>query len=77
MPIFEYKCRKCNKIFEELILSSNSTNEIKCSECGNKDVIKLFSNFSSNPSEESSDFDLGSTSSSCPTCSTNTCGTCK
>jgi len=69
MPIFEYKCKKCNKIFEEFILSSNSTNEIKCPECGNKDVVKLFSNFSSNPSEESPDFDLGSSPYSCPTCS--------
>lgn len=74
MPIFEYKCKKCNKVFEELILSS-SDNVITCPKCGSKDLIKLFSDFSSNVSEESSDLDLGSTS--CPTCSLDTCNTCK
>ncbi|GAG69346.1 unnamed protein product [marine sediment metagenome] len=69
MPIFEYKCKKCNKVFEKLILSSSSDDVITCPECGDKDVIKLFSNFSSNVSEESSDFDLGSSPYSCPTCS--------
>ncbi len=77
MPIFEYKCKKCSKVFEELILLSSSDDVITCPKCGSKDLIKLFSKFSSNVSEESSGLDLGSTSSSCPTCSLDTCSTCK
>lgn len=77
MPIFEYKCKKCNKVFEELILLSSSDNVIACPKCGSKDLIKLFSNFGSNVSEESSDLDLGSSPSSCSTCSLDTCNTCK
>lgn len=77
MPIFEYKCKKCNKIFEKLILSSSSDDVITCPECGSKDLIKLFSNFSSNVSEESTNLDLGSSPSSCPTCSLDTRSTCE
>ncbi|MGM0418793.1 MAG: FmdB family zinc ribbon protein [Thermodesulfobacteriota bacterium] len=41
MPIFEYKCKKCGKIFEEIVLSSNE--DINCPECKTSDVKKLIS----------------------------------
>ena len=41
MPIFEYKCNKCGKEFEELVGSSDE--EVKCPGCGSSDVEKLFS----------------------------------
>ncbi len=34
MPIYEYKCEKCGKVFEELTLSANSKKTIKCPDCG-------------------------------------------
>jgi putative FmdB family regulatory protein len=33
MPIYEYYCSKCEKIFEELILGAPKG--IKCPSCGN------------------------------------------
>nr|HDM99601.1 zinc ribbon domain-containing protein [Deltaproteobacteria bacterium] len=47
MPIYEYKCEKCNKIFESFVLSSRDKMGIKCPECGSKEVGKMLSSFSS------------------------------
>jgi putative FmdB family regulatory protein len=45
MPIFDYKCTKCGKITEFLINSINH-HEIRCPECGNKDLERLISSAS-------------------------------
>lgn len=42
MPIFEYKCLKCKKKFEKLILKDE---KVECPECGSEDVKKLISSF--------------------------------
>jgi len=48
MPIFEYKCKTCGKIFEEFLFSSNTpSEEIKCPVCGQNEPEKLMSAFSS------------------------------
>lgn len=44
MPIFEYACRKCGKVFEKLILGKNSV-ELVCPDCGSKRVEQKFSAF--------------------------------
>ncbi len=46
MPIYEYTCNKCNKIFESLVLSSRDIKGIQCPECGSEEVQKMLSNFS-------------------------------
>jgi putative FmdB family regulatory protein len=43
MPLFEYRCARCDKKFEELV-SGNST-EIVCPACGSKETQKLPSVF--------------------------------
>ncbi len=51
MPIFEFKCKNCNHVFEELVFSSNSSSEdIICPACGDKNADKLMSAFSSSGS---------------------------
>jgi putative FmdB family regulatory protein len=45
MPIFEYRCNKCGKEFEELVSSADS--DAECPECCSPDVEKLISGFSS------------------------------
>ena len=48
MPIYEFKCKKCDHIFEEFVFSSNvGSEDIICPECGEKGVDKLMSAFSS------------------------------
>lgn len=34
MPIYEYKCPKCGKVFEEWVKSSEAHKEEKCPVCG-------------------------------------------
>jgi len=49
MPIYEYKCKKCDNTFEKLIRNSDSNPQ--CPKCGGKDVEKIFSTFSSSGSQ--------------------------
>lgn len=46
MPIFEYRCKKCNRIFESLVFSSRDTKGICCPDCGSGEVEKMLSSFS-------------------------------
>ena len=48
MPIFEYECDKCKKIFELLV--RNNEDVQKCPECGGKKITKLVSSFSASNS---------------------------
>jgi putative FmdB family regulatory protein len=48
MPIFEYKCRDCQHLFEELVFSSLTKDEdIICPQCGKNNAEKKMSAFSS------------------------------
>ena len=44
MPIFEYTCKKCGKVFEKLVLVRNG-GDIVCPECGSKKTAQIFSTF--------------------------------
>ncbi|MBU0480703.1 MAG: zinc ribbon domain-containing protein [Proteobacteria bacterium] len=43
MPIFEYKCNKCSKVFEVIATSSEDSEKIECSKCGSTNVSKTIS----------------------------------
>ena len=47
MPLYEYLCKKCQKVFEILQLSSRDGEEVKCPHCGSREVEKLLSTFGS------------------------------
>ncbi|MDD4169590.1 MAG: zinc ribbon domain-containing protein [Desulfotomaculaceae bacterium] len=42
MPIFEYKCSQCEKIFEVLFLAGHDKNVV-CPDCGSSELKKLIS----------------------------------
>ena len=63
MPIFEYKCEKCNTTFEKLV--PNSDSKVICTKCGSKKVKKQLSSFSAKVNEGGK----GS-------CSISDCGSC-
>ena len=42
MPIFEFRCKKCDEQFEYLMLSAKD-HDPACPKCGNKKVQKLMS----------------------------------
>lgn len=43
MPLFEYRCRRCEAAFEELLTSRSAA--VACPRCGAADVAKLLSRF--------------------------------
>jgi putative FmdB family regulatory protein len=45
MPLYEFRCGRCGRRFEELVLSS--AEKVACPDCGSEDVMKEFSTFSS------------------------------
>ncbi len=45
MPMYEYKCSKCETLFEELIYNSDDEKDLACPECGNKKVERALSAF--------------------------------
>ena len=42
MPIFEFKCLKCENLFELLVMGDNNT-EMKCPSCQSGDVQRVMS----------------------------------
>ncbi|MBW2000648.1 MAG: zinc ribbon domain-containing protein [Deltaproteobacteria bacterium] len=46
MPIYEYRCNKCDRVFEHLVFSSDGDEKPECPACGEKDTSKLMSTFS-------------------------------
>jgi len=45
MPVFEYKCVKCETKFEVYHKSTVNQEEVACPKCSSKDNQKLFSTF--------------------------------
>ncbi len=46
MPIYEFKCKKCGRVFEALCFTKDDERELRCPSCGNKEVEKTYSSFS-------------------------------
>jgi putative FmdB family regulatory protein len=72
MPIYEFECEECGKVFEELVLGSNASN-VKCKYCGSQKVRKLISQVAF----KSSGKFVSASSSGCSGCSGGSCSTCK
>ncbi len=47
MPIYEYKCNSCEKVFTVLSLKVEEDEEVRCPYCQNEDIKKEISAFSS------------------------------
>lgn len=53
MPIYEYKCKDCDKKNSFLILRKGSLDSLRCKNCGSKNLVRLASRFAAIKSEES------------------------
>ncbi|MBS4016470.1 MAG: zinc ribbon domain-containing protein [Candidatus Latescibacteria bacterium] len=71
MPLYDYVCLECKESFEELVFNSNDAKQICCSRCGSKKINKLVSLFGV------AGTDKKVSTSSCTSCSSQNCSTCK
>lgn len=74
MPIYEYKCKKCHKEFECLVLGSND--DIACPDCAGENVRRLISACSYKSGGNYTAESTSAGSSSCSGCSGKSCSTC-
>lgn len=65
MPVFEYKCAKCETKFEVFHKSTVNQEEVACPKCGSKEITKLFSTFAASVGTSHSHGD-SCASGSCP-----------
>ena len=61
MPIYEYKCGKCDHRFDALQKVGEDGKELKCPECGADHPTKVFSTFASGDSSAKSSSSCSST----------------
>jgi len=59
MPIYEYRCNRCEKKFDQLILNQRETTRVRCKFCQSRNLTRLLSAFSVHQTEEArlSNFD--------------------
>jgi len=43
MPIYEFRCLKCNEVFEILMVTTENEAEMKCPHCGSEDFERVLS----------------------------------
>lgn len=44
MPMYDYRCKNCDEVFEELVFSSDASDEeIECPKCGQNQSERLLS----------------------------------
>ncbi len=43
MPIFEYQCKRCDAVFDCILMKPDEKKDLKCSKCGSTDLKKLVS----------------------------------
>lgn len=46
MPIYEYRCQTCGKVYEQFRRMADADRDLECPECRSKEVERLFSAFS-------------------------------
>ncbi|MDD3629205.1 MAG: zinc ribbon domain-containing protein [Actinomycetota bacterium] len=81
MKFVDYKCKDCESITEVVVTGDNNT-VIKCSKCGSKNMVRVFSPVGFKASggsgqEGEEDYsDSSSSSSACSSCMGGDCSTC-
>jgi len=81
MPVYEFRCQKCNKKFEKLCAIGETGENLKCPACGAGAPKKIISSFvarsvvgSANSSDSVSSSGSGSACSSCSSTNCSSCG---
>ncbi len=45
MPIYEYECQKCGKVFENFYATYGQSKNVKCPVCSDEKPLKLITSF--------------------------------
>jgi putative FmdB family regulatory protein len=72
MPLYEFRCLKCQELFELLVMAQSDTVETKCPHCGAADFERVMSTASYNMSGGGSG---GSPKATTRTCAGGSCTT--
>ena len=62
MPIYEYRCKDCDTVFETFVSSIADADKVECKKCGKKNVEKQISSFTSRLSGSSNNAPAGALS---------------
>lgn len=73
MPIYEFKCLKCDDFFELILMNKNEEAELKCPKCGSEEFERVIS--TTNFSVGSSSCNKSSVNSQTRSCSSGSCTT--
>jgi len=46
MPLYEFECRQCSTVFEELVRMGSTGEGLNCPSCGHEEIRKKMSTFS-------------------------------
>lgn len=52
MPLLEYRCARCEKTSEVLVLAGDDASDARCPSCGSKKMSRLLSTFAARGSSE-------------------------
>ncbi len=77
MPIYEYRCDSCDRIFEKLVFRKDIT--VSCPECGNTNVKRVLSvcGFKTGGEKGAASSRMsGSSGSGCAGCTATSCKSC-
>jgi len=74
MPIYEFKCLKCEAFFEILVMNQDENVAMKCPECDSEDFERVISTTSHTINPSPSSGQTGATSQT-RTCSSGSCTT--
>lgn len=74
MPIYEFKCLKCQEFFESLVISDDDEAELQCPKCNSKEFERVLSrtNFATGNGTAANQQGPAATT---RTCSSGTCTT--
>jgi putative FmdB family regulatory protein len=81
LKFVDYKCKDCKSVTEVVITGDNNT-VIKCSKCGSKNMVRVFSpvrfrtSAGSGEEGEEREEDYSDSSSPCSSCMGGDCSTC-
>ncbi len=74
MPLYEFRCDKCDNVIERLCRVGSNGRGLKCPACGGGKLRRLMSIFSARRKSESGS--ATAVGSSCSSCTSGNCATC-